>query len=96
MSAPYVFNQFVVREDMIAALEEYVSDGVPLGGFLRAVVENDLKGACGRADGGNIGNLPAFVAYAYNEMPSTSHGSPEIYKRWLEQHAERRRNEAVK
>lgn len=80
---PYRFNEFVVRADMVEALWEYVHQGVPLGDFLRAVVCNDLVEACGRADDGNVRNMPAFAAYLYNEMPQGSWGSAEAYERWI-------------
>ena len=100
MSAPYFFsngvNGWFVRADMVEALEEYVSLGRPLGDFLQAVIANDLRDAVGRADNLNVGQLPAFVAYVYNEMPSTSHGSRQRYTAWLEQHAKIRAAQSIK
>lgn len=86
----YQFRRWYVRDDMVEALESYVRDGVPLGGFLKAVVCNDFAGAAGKADNWNLDNLPAFGAYVYNEMPSTSHGSIEIYDAWLRRKAAER------
>ena len=83
MSAgPYYFRGFHVQPHLVESLQRYVQQGVPLGDFLRCVVENDLKEACGRADGVNISQLPAFVAYMVNEMPLPSQGSPAKYLAW--------------
>lgn len=80
---PYHYQGFVARADMIDALILYAVHRVPLGDFLTAVVSNNLMGACGRADEGNMRNLPAFCAYLYNEMPSGSFMSKEAYEAWL-------------
>ena len=83
MSSAYHFGEFVVSAEMVEALENYVHQRFAPGGFLEAVICNNFKEACGRADGFNIRNLPAFAAYLYNEMPSPSQGSPEAYEAWL-------------
>ena len=80
---PYFDRQYIIRAEMVEALRDYVEKRIPLGGFLRAVVTNNFKEACGRADSQNIFNLPAFATYVYNEMPAPSQGSPEAYRAWL-------------
>jgi hypothetical protein len=75
---------------MVEALELYLKEGVPLGDFLAAIVANDFVEATGRADMDNLGNLPAFGAWLYNECPRQSWGSREAYEAWLEMHAKRR------
>jgi hypothetical protein len=47
-------------------------------------MDNDLAGAVGHADGENVLNLPAFVAYCYNELPSNCWGSRKKVQAWLE------------
>ena len=71
-------------EDIRESLDAYVQQRRPLGGFLQAVIENDLTEAVGRADSVNIRQLALIVGYVYWEMPSTCHGSPEHYAAWLE------------
>lgn len=85
MTEPYFFRGMVVRPDMRAALDKYARNRHPIGGFLTAVCSNDLHEACGRADEGNAPNLPAFVAYLYNECPSACWGSPKKVRAWLAQ-----------
>ena len=80
----YRFRGFEARSDMIEKLGEYAQHHVSLGHFLTAVLENNLSEAVGHADDDNLRNLPAFVGYLYNEMPSPCWGSPEKVKAWLE------------
>jgi hypothetical protein len=89
MSTDYHFHGMTARADMIEALEQYVNVGMPLGDFLRSVVSNDLREACGRADHQNLHNIPALVAWLYNtdSVPGICWGSPQRYKDWLDRHA---------
>ena len=87
MSEPYKFyfgfRRFVIREEMIEALEGYVQNRLPVGCFLQAILENNLVEALGRADEQNLLNIPAYGAWLYNEAPGNCWGSPEIVKEWL-------------
>lgn len=80
----YTFLGYEARTQMIAALDRYAQHRQPVGDFLTAVLENNLSEAVGHADDDNLRNLPAFVGYLYNEMPSPCWGSPEKVKAWLE------------
>lgn len=84
MNDSYFFRDFRIRPDMIDAILRYIDDRIEPGGFLTAVICNDLREAVGRADDGNLANLPAFVAYFYNEAPSNCWGSKEKMDAWLE------------
>lgn len=66
-----------------AALTRYVEGRIPPGGFLRAVLENNLKRACELADHTNQLALFAIVSYIYNEIPANAWGSPEAVRAWL-------------
>lgn len=77
-------QQFIIREDMMSSLMRYLNDGIPTGSFLRAVLAHDLMEACAHADHWNLGQLPAYAAFMYNEIPSICHGSYEIVDRWIE------------
>jgi hypothetical protein len=78
-------SQLVVDE-----LTRYAQHGVPPGSFLRAVLENDLASAVGRADDHNAANLSAIVRYAHTALPPLCLGSPEAVRAWIVHHAERR------
>jgi len=79
----YRFEEFYIRENMMDSLQRYINEKVPVGDFLTAVLENNLSEACGRADDENLRNIPAYVAYLYNEAPSPCWGSPGKVKEWL-------------
>ena len=67
-----------------AALDRYVNDRLLPGGFLTAVLSNDLFGAVGSADSENLAALPEIVRYVYNELPANSWGSKDKIWRWVE------------
>lgn len=56
----------------------------PVGGFLTACLENDLRGAISRADEGSARGLFQIVGWLYWEMPSPAWGSREKVRAWLE------------
>lgn len=80
----YQFRNFYIPERMMESIEAYVEEGRPVGNFLSAVICNDLKLACMYADDENLQNIPAFIAYLYNEVPGACWGSKELMKEWLE------------
>lgn len=88
--APYTFMEFAVPERMMQPLHDYCTFGYLPGQFLQAVISNDLAEACGRADWENLRNLPAFVAYLYNEAPAPCWGSKEKMDAWVKHMAEQR------
>lgn len=71
-------------DDIIEALEAYVNHGVEPGGFLMAVLENDLMKACARADGQNKGRFFDIVQQVYHRVPSRAWGSLERVAAWIE------------
>ncbi len=75
---------------ILQGFNNYVKLGVPPGGFLRAVLENDLKGAFGKADLYSRAAMFEIVDYLYNEVPAACQGSPEKVTAWLEAKAKER------
>jgi len=63
----------------------YIEDHVETGGFLHAVLSNDLRAALAFADSDNLCDLYAIVVWIYNEAPSTCWGSPEKVAAWVAQ-----------
>lgn len=80
----------LIRPEMIRALRRYADEKIETGGFLRAVLENDLKGAVDAADWGNRAALSQFVIYCFNKIPAVSWGSPAKVEKWLEKGREER------
>ena len=66
------------------ALDRYINDHLEPGGFLYAVLCNDLKEACARADVRNRYAIWHIVNHLYNNCPSTCWGTPERVTAWLE------------
>ena len=80
----YTFFEFSISPHMLAALRCYTEKHEPVGGFLTAVICNDLSEAVRRADEVNLRNLPAFVGYLYNKADSRCWGSKERMTAWLD------------
>lgn len=76
--------EYLIKPETKEALDRYVNDRIPTGDFLRAVLENNLMEALGRADLGNRITIFEICQYIYNELPSPCHGSPEKVQAWLE------------
>ena len=77
-------SRYQIPETMMGGIRRYIDFGIAPGGFLYAVICNDLKEAVGCADSENLANLPAFVFYFYNDAPSKCWGSPEKAKVWMD------------
>ena len=66
------------------ALEEYGRLEKPaIGGFLYALLSNDLQEAARRADPYNKITLVALAFYVFNRLPSECHGSEKAVDAWL-------------
>jgi hypothetical protein len=83
--AAYRFWDFYIPGRMMGGLRRYVEHGIIPGDFLEAVLRNDLRGACERADEENRVNLPAYVGWLYNEAPGGCWGSSAKVDAWVEQ-----------
>jgi len=66
----------------INALNLWATEGHPPGGFVTAVLKNDLRSAVWAADPDNATSLCDIVRYAINELPSACWGSPERVASW--------------
>lgn len=77
------FSRENLPPDIKEAIDRYVTHRVLPGGFLTAVLENNLKEAVGRADDDNLLALPAIVGCVYNDIPAICQGSPEKVRTWL-------------
>ena len=65
------------------SLRRYADDRVPTGGFLRAVLSNNLERSIAKADLANLKVLPDIVRYMYNHMPGNCWGSSARVDAWL-------------
>ena len=78
---------------MHTGIIRYVTQGIVPGGFLIAVITNDLKDACRRADDQNQSLLYEYVKWFYNHAPAPCWGSLENFTVWVEDHYNRRARE---
>ena len=91
----YVAHGAILPDPIRESIDAYVKYGRPTGGFLEAVIENDLTEAWGRADHINIKLIHVIVDYLYNECPSTCWGKAGAFDAWIaEKERERERMES--
>jgi hypothetical protein len=65
-------------------LHMYVNEHCPPGGFLEALLSNDLVGACQEADRLNQKYIFNIVQVVHHYIPSTCWGSPDRVAEWLD------------
>lgn len=76
-------NWNLVPEHIRDGIRLYVERGIPPGSFLQAVICNDLREACGRADDINRSRLFQIVQFFYLDTPSGCWGSSKHYSDWI-------------
>lgn len=70
-------------ESLRDGLMAYCAEGREPGGFMRAVLENDLAGAVFRADLKNQRTIVQFVNFLNGRVPNDCWGSKEKVSRWI-------------
>jgi hypothetical protein len=78
-------NYTALPERLQQSLQYYIEHHIQTGGFLNAVLSNDLTEACSRADEDMKYKLYDVIFWLYNEAPSVCWGSPEKVGAWLAQ-----------
>jgi len=86
----YTFRGFHIRDEMMEGLLRYIEKGIHPGGFLRAVLSNNLHHAVNNADEDNMATLPAYVGYLVNKAPGGCWGSADIVNTWIKTKREER------
>ena len=85
-----------IPESTMETLEAWIESARPTGGFVYAVLSNNLYEAMGRADESNRAALYEICCWLQNRAPIGCWGSPESVAAWTEfKKAERRRNSHV-
>ena len=74
----------------LQAMKRWVEEACPTGGFLKAVLSNDLIGAVGSADSENVEAIVQIVTFLYNRCPSACWGSREHVANWPDKLEENR------
>jgi len=73
-----------IPEHLHDGLIAYIMDGRPTGHFLRAVLENNLIGACGRADETLKYRLYDLIFFLTNYAPRHCWTSPANVDYWMD------------
>ncbi|MGE0584150.1 MAG: hypothetical protein AB7O39_03345 [Flavobacteriaceae bacterium] len=77
-------NWDLLPDHIRGGVKRYIEHGVEPGGFLTAVICNDLKGALGKADDINRTAIFEIVQFFYMDAPAICWGSPEAFSAWIE------------
>jgi len=73
----------LLPQHMRGPMQRYLDYGIPPGGFLEAVLANDLSGAVARADAVNRRYLPEIVSFVQWYCPVACWGSPDAVSDWI-------------
>jgi len=72
-------------QHMRGGMQRYIEQGIPPGGFLAAILANDLVLAAMRADAINQHQLFDYAHFLYNQAPRDCWGCQEAIDEWIEQ-----------
>lgn len=75
---------------VMRAMKGHVEGGIPPGGFVQSVLENNLVQAIGSADEHSYAALKSIVGWVWNEAPASCWGSPEKVRAWRERFASKK------
>lgn len=81
-------------EHIQGGMSRYVEHGIEPGGFLYAVLCNDLRDAIGRASEDSVIQLSNIVSYCHNKIPGQCWGSREKVDAWIALHRRKREDES--
>ena len=87
-----MYDYSLIPEHMRHGMKLYLDAGIMPGGFLTAVLHNNLIDAFRYADDINMAALRDWAQFIYWEIPSQAWGSPEKVEKWCET----RRKEIIK
>lgn len=73
----------MVDQNIKDSLNRYLHHGIQPGGFLAAVLCNDLFGAFARADAHNKQHMDNILSYVYHELPQVCWGDRKIMAEWI-------------
>ena len=77
-----------VPDVTLQTIKDYVIKGWEPGGFVRAVLENNLSEAIARADENNLASLKDIVMYVYWCVPGIAWKSPDLVDEWMKHRQE--------
>jgi len=78
-----LYDKYEIPLHMRDGLNRWFDDHREPGGFLQAVLQNDLITAAVVGDAINRSCLHNYVLFLINEAPTPSYGSPKNYLDWI-------------
>ena len=78
------FTDYEQLRHLEDSLDRYLNHGIMPGGFLTAVLENNLTETFARADSINSVLVRDIVQFMYNRLPIGAWGSAERVTEWVE------------
>jgi hypothetical protein len=82
MARIHEIDYALVPEHLREGLQRYVETGGGVGGFLTALIENDLVSAVPRADAISFAHIRDLCLWLYNEAPRQCWGSKQKRIDW--------------
>ena len=79
-----MYDYSSLPEHLREGARRYVEEGTLPGGFLQAVVCNDLMESFGRADSISKARMSDIVNFFCNKMPVGCRGSEKKMHKWIE------------
>ena len=80
---------------ILDSINAYVEHGQRPGGFLAAVLQNNLTGALRSADDASRRGLDDIILYIWNEVPATCWGSTAKVEAWLGEETPRTQEDLI-
>lgn len=74
----------MIPSHMQEGVLRYIEKGERPGGFLTAILQNDLMGSANRADERNARCLHNYAKFLFNYAPPACFGSTEKVEAWIE------------
>lgn len=84
----YVNKGIPIPRNLADSIERYLMHGVPPGGFLSAVIRNNLRATYALGDPVSLSVLPTILMFLHWEAPGGSSGSPQIMDEWIRHNGE--------
>jgi hypothetical protein len=79
----YLPAEYALIARHVESLTAYVERRQATGGFLQAVLANNLVDAAMRADHNSLTHLGVIARFVFNELPTACYGSAQKAEDWL-------------
>lgn len=84
--APDTINYQAIPPSIKRGMVDHIKQGAPTGGYLTAVLENDLARAIAKADEYSLAALRDTATWLWNNAPPESWGTREKVGQWRDAH----------